>query len=368
MLWKTDIAGDGFPYFSWILIGVHVGISLVFTWYIQEYGGDALKYWNLTAETVPDPHSWMQHWGTRTLFVQWLTYPFSHIMGLPFWLVNLIYAGLTLWAIFRLYAIAASILILQGADGMRIKALQLVFLLPNLHFWTAGIGKESLAFVALVLYVVGWTHRPYAWIYLLAAIALSWMVRPLQGAVLAIFVPFWFFQANYSTLMKGGVLVLTALLFIPIYQYLQLISHVDLLSRAGIQAFFQGQQEFLAGFQAGSFVDMQDYAWWEVVGTFLFRPLLWEGGSFWQVAAALENTLLLLFFGVFVFSLLLGKIPKIFWPVLVASALICTVYAFSLNNFGIMMRMKSIFMIFIYVGAILGLHQLVNAFQKYKHT
>lgn len=361
---KYNFPTGGIPFFPWILGILHLGMAFVFTHYITSFGGDAIRFWEFPVRSEGILETWMGYWGTRTLFIQWLNYPFSQLLGIPFWLGNVLYALLTCWAFLRLYWFAVGVLWLYGGNTYAILLLQGVFLLPNIHFWTAGIGKEGLAFVALVLIVEAWTHKPNAWIYLLLGIFLSWMIRPFQGMVFLTLASIWLYQSPTSKRIKWVLGILLALVSIPAYFFIRLISHIPSLSLEGLQAFFQGQQEFLEGFNAASYVSMESYGWWEVLGTFLFRPFIWEASSFWQVAAGLENCFSLLALPFFLLTCWHPRFPKQLWPIWLAGVLILGVYAFSVNNWGIMMRLKSIFMLFYFIGAVWGVQLLINIRQK----
>lgn len=338
---------------------MHLSMAFIFTWYLFTFGGDAIRFWDLTAAYPVEGKSWADFWGTRTDFIQWVNYPFSRWLGLPFWFGNLMYAILTFWALLRLYQYTASVVLLRAGGERWIFPLQVLFLSPTAHFWTAGVGKEALAFVGLVCFALAWTGRKHALIYLLVGVSLSYMIRPLQGAVLVAFVPWWIYQSSLPRSSKWALGLLCLALSIPIVQFILLISHVEQFSWAGIQGFFQGQQEFLKGFEAGSYVEMQDYQAWEILGTFLFRPFLWEARNILEFASGLENLLLLIALPIFLCTFFLPRFPRTLWPVWLGSLIIISIYAFSLNNWGIMMRMKSIFLPFVYIGFIWGLQTLV---------
>ncbi len=352
----------GIKGFTYWLACYHLLICVIFTLYIAQHGGDAKGYWEMTADQSRGSQTWMEHFGTRTFFMQWLNYPFSQILGLPFWLGNLLYALASLWAMLKLYAVAHRVLMLHNPTPAMVSLLQGVMFLPNLHFWTAGIGKEALAFMGLVLYILSWNHSKSAFWILVMGIGLSWMVRPLQGAVMLIFVPFWLVQSAYSMRVKQGIGIILLGLSLPAFLYILSISQVKELSLQGFMAFFEQHQAFLSGFQAGSHVPMEEYSSIQKIITFWLRPFVWEARGFWQVMAALENVLIAVAIAMMCISIWFKTYPNYFWPFWMISMIMGLFYSFSLNILGIMMRMKSIYTIFIFFGFVWGVNMLWNLY------
>jgi hypothetical protein len=349
----------GFPYW---LACYHLLVCVVFTLYINQHGGDAKGFWEMTADQSRGSQTWMEHFGTRTFFMQWLNYPFSQILGLPFWVGNLLYSLVSLWAILKIYAVSHKVLLLHNPVPAMVYLLQGVMFLPNLHFWTAGIGKEALALTGLVLFLLAWTSSRRALFLLVLGIVISWMVRPLQGAVMLAFVPFWLLQAPYPKQLKWGIGLILLCVLLPAFLYIKNISQISELSFQGVLAFFDNHQSFLKGYASGSRVPMEEYSFFGKFLTFWLRPFLTEAVGFWQVVAAMENVVIALAFAIFLITLWMHNFPKKFWVMWMIGALMSVIYSLSLNILGIMMRMKSIYMIFIFIGAVWGINLLWNYF------
>jgi hypothetical protein len=336
----------------------HLAFAFVFTWYLNQYGGDAIRYWSLTAETGHNPETWSDHFGTRSYFIQWLNYLPSHILGLPFWLGNVIYALLSFTAIRMLFKMAIKVLP-PNPSIWTLGLLYLVFILPNLHFWTSGIGKESLSLMGLVLFLKGSQKLNKAWYWFVLGIFLSYMVRPLQGTLLlGIALPVIWLDREISYRFK--ILISPIIVVVAWYmiQFLLYITHMEQISPADIVGFSEEQFRFLDQFEAASSVAMQEYSWPMKLWTLFFRPMLWESTNIWQVFAGIENFISLL---LFLLPILLLKkfnwrlLPLwIYWALLFGLALM-VVYGLTLNNLGIIMRMKSFFIIFFHLSGLLAM-------------
>jgi hypothetical protein len=336
------------------LLIYHLTFAGIFTWYIQLHGGDAKGYWELSVETVQNPQRWMGHWGTRSYFIQWLNFIPAKVLGLPFWLGNVLYSLASFWAIREILRMLW--VYFPNRPGIWQQAvLLMVFLLPNLHFWTSGIGKESLSLVGLVLFMKGSLHLKKNWYVLILGIGLSYMVRPLQGGILLAFaLPLLLMEKGLPSWSKwlGSVLILA--LGLMALRFLLYITHIDHLNAEGIAQFSEGQMEFLEGFGAGSQVPMSSYSWGMKLWTLFFRPFVGEVSGFWEWAAALENLMGLLLLMVFLSGMRkfrFSQIPRFIWIGIGFGLILTFVYALTLNNLGIIMRMKSVYMVFFYLLA-----------------
>ena len=349
---------DGFIRF---LFFYHLAFALVFTWYLNQYGGDAIRYWNLTAETGHHPESWSDHFGTRSYFIQWLNYLPAKLLGLPFWIGNVLYALASFWALKILFSLVIQTFKIES-NALFLVLLYLVFLLPNLHFWTAGIGKESLSLLGLAFFLKGSIDLKKGGYWLLLGILLSYLVRPLQGALLlGMALPIIWLDKGPASWLK---LVLTPILVVAAWymtQFLLYITHMDGIAPADIVGFSEEQFRFLDQFAAGSAIPMKEYPWWQKAWTLFFRPFWGEGGRFWPYMAILENSFSLLLFLTLPLWLIKRNwknIPLWLLWALVYGLLLMGVYALTLNNLGIIMRMKSFFMIFFHLLAVMGIYNL----------
>jgi hypothetical protein len=143
------------------------------------------------------------------------------------------------------------------------------------------------------------------------------------------------------------------LLSISAYKWFQGYAQFG-FSSSWITAMFQEQMAFLRTFNAGSEVPMETYSFPEKLWTVWCRPIWEHKGGIWILAASLENSFALLLFLLGIGGLIFRKKKTVPLFLIAGSAigmLMCLLYAFTLNNLGIMMRMKSIYMIIFYITA-----------------
>ncbi|MFC4872367.1 hypothetical protein [Negadavirga shengliensis] len=341
----------------WSLQGLwvyHLLFSWIFYRFIVLYGGDAQSYWALTADTSRTGDTWMAHWGLGTFFIQWLNYLPAGILGIGFLTGNLLYAALSFIGFRELLCMVRDSSVTFG-KSWREKAWVLLLFTPNVHFWTAGIGKEALLWLGLVWVLKGFIQFPRNWIYLSAGILLTFLTRPFSSlivlTVLLVVLPF---QNIFRPYRKWAVMT-SALLLLSIAAYKWFQGYTQFgFSSSWVTAMFQEQMAFLRTFNAGSEVPMETYSFPEKLWTVWFRPIWEHEGGIWFLAASLENSFALLLFSLGIWGLIFRKRKTVPLFLIAGSAvgiLMCLLYAFTLNNLGIMMRMKSIYMIIFYMTA-----------------
>lgn len=344
---------------EWVLQGLwvyHVGFAGIFYWYIMQNGGDALRYWELTSEVQSGPESWMGYFGQRTDFVQWLNYIPSRVFDLEFWFGNVLYATVSFIGIRGLFLISLK----YFRDSSRVWVVPVmmgIFFLPNLHFWTAGVGKEALLFLGLFWALKGFESVTAHWKLALMGILLSFWVRPVNGVILGLM--FWMYCLFQQDINLKSKFIIAGTGFVVgfagLYRLIQYM-HLDSLSWEGFLAFSKGQMEFLSGFAAETEIPMESYSWIGKLWALYIRPFWGEVRDIWDLVVVLENTLALAFIILGVVGLVklmqkgsIKSIPPIYWAGLVFTLLMGLVFSYTLNNLGIIVRMKSIYMIFCYL-------------------
>ena len=355
----------------WSLWVYHVAFSLLFYIYIQKYGGDAFAYWTLTADVSQEADTWMSYWGYRTFFIQWLNYIPSKVLGLGFLTGCMLYANLSFFGFRELLVTLKKQVPFNGENGWG-RGWGILLFLPGLHFWTAGVGKECLLWLGTIWTLRGIVDLRSKGYMTLIGVTLSFLVRPINGVILLFMVCLFVLAHQQITYrmklpMLTILLVILGLFVIKIQQY----TGMDKLTWAAVVEFSDNQLSFLSGFNAGSELPMKEYSWPERFFTVLFRPLWFENQNPWIWTTAIEN--------IFLLFLILGGligylIKRKLWlsPVLsfgMAYALgLMGVYALTLNNLGIMVRMKSICMIFILMAVWPGIYWLVKREKKPTHS
>ncbi|MFN4198348.1 MAG: hypothetical protein ACK4FS_04895 [Flavobacterium sp.] len=352
------------PVVLFVLTAYHaLYILLAYTLRIQRGHSDAQGYWGLLKHF---DQSWLDYLKPGTHFIYFLNYWPVH-WGWPFWSGFLLYGLIGLIGLLIFYRWAHQVI--PDTWFWKPHAMMAVFLWPNLHVWTAALGKEPLVFLALAILFSRLSGVLKSnWLTSVAAVLLI-MIRPHVALFLLLAgVPMYLLFAKTS--LKTKLFTTTAILLLGsglLYAVLQL-TKIKRLDWERIQRFNNFSLKSFS--DSGSYVPMDTYNILERLFAFFFRPLPFEAKNLLQLAAAAENTLYLVLHLVLIVLLIKNrnticfkKIPS--WVYFTGLfMLICgAFYIFRYANFGIFMRTKIIYAPF-WIIAMLFLMSINQRIQK----
>ncbi|PWA04024.1 hypothetical protein DB895_13025 [Flavobacterium psychrotolerans] len=287
-----------------------------------------------------------------------LNYPFIK-MGLPFWFGFLLYGLVGFWSIILyikwIHLVLGKQLLIRG-----INILPIFYFLPNLHYWTAGLGKEPLIFFGLVSVFYAMASRAYITFSSLMGGILLLILRPhvammLLSALVLVFV----FNEEYSLKRRVAVASVALSFFLTLLYMVFQITHIRHWNWERILYFNAYSIESFR--HSGSYVPMLEYSLPYQLFSFYFRPLFFDANSLFQHLASVEN--------VFVFAIhLLGILfalrdyKKIHYPQWVKMVFLFTLicgllYVQRYANLGIFMRTKMMFQPFTLIALLFIIKQ-----------
>lgn len=333
-------------FFPVLLFVWHLFFAWVAYGWITNSHGDATRYW-FVGQDLAD-RSWVDYWAPGTDVVKIFTFPWVKYLHLPFLGGFLLFSMISFAALLSLYRMMMN----RAGENQALQLLvYLLMLLPNLHFWTSLIGKESLLLVPLII-LCGEINRKnfFSW-WVLAALIFIAVIRPHVAFILLLsYVIGLLFTVPFS-LKKKLVLVGSFVIFTGIFTFL--------LTR--IQDFSGGFQRVLAKYEAhiryfkttDAYVPLDRYPLPYKIFTFYFRPLPFEKEGLFYTVIGIENIILLLLFGLVVFysvkyfGILKSKMIFVFPLLFLLFFALMYVYAYA--NYGIIMRTKVMAMPFLYI-------------------
>jgi hypothetical protein len=234
----------------------------------------------------------------------------------------------------------------------RYDLLTLLLFLPNMHFWTASLGKGSLIFMGLMLFVVA-IKKPRQRIFiLLIGGFFVYMIRPpvmlfvLAGVMVGLL-------TGREKLGVGTriILVLASLAFL--YSASNTILGVVKIDENSenvvedFQDYANAQSDRLE--TSGSGVDMQSYPLPFKFFTFWFRPLFVDSPSILGLFSSAENLIYLLLFYKICnrrFIVFILKAPYMVKMSAITFLVASYAMTFVMSNLGIIMRQKTMVMYF----------------------
>ncbi|MCD9853808.1 hypothetical protein LUD75_03785 [Epilithonimonas sp. JDS] len=326
------------------LLFFHLLMGAYFCFFIL---GDAVGYWKVPQTYTFETFKKGLFNGEGTMFMYAFNFLFSNLLNMSYLANTLLYSlfgfmGLTFFYIVAIKNVQFNKII----NGYVL--FPLIFFLPNLNFWSAGVGKDTLLFLCIGMFVYG-LMKPFQRIPLLAfAVLMSMAVRPhitlflMVGFGLAYILggkvsPFQRFL--FSAVMIGiGIAILPSVM-----QF----AKIEEASAEGFDKFATSKAAVLSRGTTGSAIDISSYPFPLKVITFWFRPLFFDARNINGLIASAENLILLIIFIKAMRSnpLRAFKAAPFVVKGLVFFVIVGTLaFSQSLGNLGIMIRMRNMFL------------------------
>ncbi|MEZ4818192.1 MAG: hypothetical protein R2776_09525 [Flavobacteriaceae bacterium] len=342
-----------------LLFLFHFGITIVFSFYISSNGGDAIKYWNL-----PKLATFQEVWNlvvTRraSSFIYFINYFPSNVLSLSFFTGNLIYSVVGFLGFVYIFKIVKQLFIdydsLLKVKFFGVPLFPWILFLPNLHFWSSGIGKDAILFFCCIAFFYGFLNLKKRFKLLLVVSLLTLIIRP----HIAVFL---FGAITVAYLIDGRLKGYQKLFFFLVFlvglftmaDYLLVFIQIENFEITTLENFANNRALDLSKGRTESSIDVSSYPFILKVFTFLYRPLFFDIIGVLAILSSIENLILILFTLKIIFSKpFLGfkkghfvtKAMPIFFLIGTLS------FSLILGNLGIMLRQKNmLFPIFIVFG------------------
>lgn len=321
----------------------------VYTWYAYNNPSDSKKYFEMISI---HQGSWFELFGTDTAFIHFFAYPF-YSMGFSYDMLMLTFAWFGYLGFVYAYMFFREKIPIKITVFKNIDLFTLILFFPNMHFWTASLGKGSAIFLGLMMFTYA-IIKPKSRLFLLfLGSIIIYYIRPhvfmfvAVGTVLGYMsgkekIPLW--QKALVFVSLGGALILVQD---------QILAVMNLQNSENIIEDFQAQSEERSEdlSRSGSGVDMSSYPLPFKLFTFWFRPLFIDAPNILGIITSFENLIYLLLFLKILkkdFIKFIKKSPavvKMSFVIFISTSFAMT---FVMSNLGIIMRQKSMVMYYIF--------------------
>ncbi|MDG4949891.1 hypothetical protein NLM59_03050 [Weeksellaceae bacterium KMM 9724] len=350
----------------------HMIMSFIFYIYLRLNGGDSFLYWNgvKNVDFSFFANSYINN--PRPTSTMWLiNYIPSNLLNLDF------FTGCILYGVFGYWGMLYILLTLKKFfpllhDLKKIKILNFsifptLFFMPNFHFWSAGVGKDTLSFFVICLCIYALLDIKKKIYYVVIPVLLLYFIRPhillflfsgLAGAYLL--------KSKLLLFQKVFIVAIGFVLFLPLLNSVLEFANIDAANVEAFDEFSSSKARALS--KAGSGVDLGALPYPLQVLTFLYRPLFFDAHNVLALLASVESLIWIIlsvnFFRnqpikVFKHSnyFILGGF--LFW---IIGAL---AFAPSMSNLGIIIRERNMFLPGFIIFAVAGLYNTPK-FRKYE--
>ena len=322
-----------------------LGIAYFFT--TNNGGGDAWGYWRAPKTMSFEKFLEGIRGGEGTEFMMALNYIPTNILGMSFLANTFFFSMLGSFGISYFFLIAARTVPYNKIISGYV-LFPLIFFLPNLHFWSSGVGKDTTLFLCIGMFTYG-LMKPFQRIPLLVlAGLLSMAIRPHITLFLMIgFGLAYVFGGKVSPAQRfifSAAMIAIGLAILPSVME---FAKIEEASAEGFDKFAQGKAAVLSRSHTGSAIDISSYPFPLKVLTFWFRPALFDVRNLNGLIAALENLLLLI---VFIKAMRTSPIrafkaaPFVIKGLVIFLVVGTLAFSQSMGNMGIMIRMRNMFL------------------------
>ena len=328
----------------------HLIFGIVYYCYALNNPSDSVQYFQRVSEFQG---SWLDILGLETSFIDFCAYPFIQYFGFTYEHMMLLFTWIGFWGfvfgfLFFKENIPQKIRVFRKVD-----LLTLILFLPNMHFWTASLGKGALIFFALMLFAFSFAKTLRRKWGLVIASVLIFAIRPHMFLLISVGSLYGlFFGKNFISKRKKMYAAGIMLLCLFILQD-KTLAVVDLNQSSNMVSdflsFSKTRSEDLSTATSG--VNMASYSLPEKIFTFWFRPLFLDATGFLGIIVSIENLVYLILFT----KLLRFNFFK-FWKDAPSQVKACLVFfistslamTFIMSNLGIMIRQKTMIMYFMF--------------------
>lgn len=328
----------------------HFLFGVIYYVYALGNPSDSKKYFSRVAETE---HSWFHFFKTETHFIDFLSYPFIKYLGFNYEMSMLLFTWVGFLGFVYAYLFFKENISLEIKIFKQIDFLLLILFLPNMHFWTASLGKGAPIFLGLMFFAYAIKNPKERWITLLGGSLLVFAIRPhmllliaagsMAGIMLCKNSIHWKKKAVFIGAMALGLLVFHE----PILKVVHLNNSNDLIG--DFLEFTRHRSHDLAASDTG--VNMASYSLPEKFFTFWFRPLFFDAPGFFGIIVSIENLIYLLIFAKIFrlkFFTFLKNAPAHVKTSLALFLITSFAMTFIMSNLGIIIRQKSMIMYFMF--------------------
>ncbi len=329
------------------IIGItHIFFTFAYYFYSLSNVADSIGYYRRTLYWF---ENWGETFGQGTTFIYFTLYPLIKFLGLTYFGSFFIYSYIGLLGYYFLVRVLINITREKWSNWFYL------LLLPNLHFWSVAIGKDSLIFfgISLLVYV---SYFRKAWIYYVFPIILTGFVR--SHILFFILIAYGFSQILLNKKIKFSYKVITFIfslgsLYILFPFIMERIGFVDTES---ILSQLEGlESQKIEGGTSLNMVGENIFIKWL---SYMFRPFFYDANGSLAMIASAENLVWVILFANILYRIK-DKLPannkSYFWFSLFAIFFVTIPTAYILINLGIALRQKMMVFPFIIVVFFIGL-------------
>jgi len=320
---------------------------LIGTYYCFFVAGDSVGHWRQAKLMNYNDFLYSITEEQGTYFIHALNFFPSNVLGLSYFTGTMLYSLLGFIGLTYFYIIAKS-LVPYNSQFKGYYLFPGLFYLPNLHFWSCAVGKDTLLFLCIAFFMYGLMQPMKRIPMLVIALFLSYFIRPHMAFFMLVSFSLVYVNSTKISIFQR-VLFLGLMIGISIAILPSVMEFVNLEETTveSFEEFSDVRSTLLSRANVSTAIDISSYPFPLKVFTFLYRPFFFDINGIPAVIASFEN-LLLLILSIKVLRnkpLLTFRMAPFIIQGMVCFLIIGTLaFSQSLGNVGIMIRMRNMFL------------------------
>lgn len=309
--------------------------------------GDAEGYWRVAKSLqVDEVYEYLKN-AEGTYFLFALNYFPAKVLGLSYFAGTMIYSLIGFIGLTYFYLIAIKFVPYNSNYGS-FTLFPLLFFLPNLHFWSSAVGKDTLLFFCIGLFFYGIISPFKRIVLLIIGIGLAYFIRPHMSLFMLVSLSLVYMTSSrvstFQRIIFGALMIGLSIKIIPTVLEFAKVEEATLDS---FEEFSESKAALLSRANTGSRIDISSYPFPLKVFTFLFRPLFFDINGIPALLASIENLfLLLLTVKMFRYNPITTyrRAPFVIKGLVIFLIIGTITFSQSLGNLGVMIRMRNMFL------------------------
>ena len=296
-------------------------------------------------------NNWFEAFGTGTPFIDFVAYPFINYFFFSYEMMMVLFSYLGyLGFVFFYKFFKENIKFTHKWQGYDI--ISILLFLPNMHFWTASLGKGSIIFLGLGMATYGLSKMTSRKLMLAFGMLIIYFVRPHIFLIVGVSILLGIITGREKIPLLHKLVIFTGSIGALVLLYDQILAFAKLDSENLVGSYTNLADHRAAELaKAGSGLDTSNYPLPLKLVTFWFRPLFFDAPGVLGIFVSVEN--------VFYLILTAKLFQKGAWRFIRrgTSVFKICIYIFllaslglssTLSNLGIIIRQKSMVMYFLF--------------------
>lgn len=313
----------------------HTFFSFIYAWYTIKFYGDTIFYYH-EAQNGIDP------FGLSTQSIIFIASIIYETLEISFLGMGFVFS---IFGLIGLLIFDSSLRFITKNKSKNIKILATLFIfLPSVSFWSSGLGKDAIAFLAVNLVLWASLNLYNRKLPMMLGIIFMLLIRPHVSALILIALTVTVFFDRKINMIKR--IFLTIVVFIAAYIVVNsALNHLNFnqdLNLQNIINYIKQRQEYnWKGFGAG--IDIRSMSLPMQIFSYLFKPLPFEANTVRSMIASIDNIFLLYLFIIGLFAKFKGSSAhpsiKLIFFLLYGFGLL-VILSITTANIGISLRQK----------------------------